>query len=73
MENRYKFAIIAFLLGGLGIQEFFLGNNLRGVLGILFCWTGIPAIVAIVQLIIAIMANDDDEWLAKYPNNKFVR
>ena len=73
MENRYKFAIIAFLLGGLGIQEFFLGNNLRGVLGILFCWTGIPAIIAIVQLIIAIMANNDDEWLVKYPNNKFVK
>lgn len=73
MENRYKFVIIAFLLGGLGIQEFFLGNNLRGVLGILFCWTGIPAIVAIVQLIIAITSNNDDEWLAKYPNNKFVK
>lgn len=73
MEKRFQFAIIAFLLGGLGIQEFFLGNDFRGVLGILFCWTGIPAIVAIVQLIIAILAEDDDEWLAKYPKNRLVK
>lgn len=73
MEKRFQFAIIAFLLGGLGIQEFFLGNDFRGVLGILFCWTGIPAIVAIVQLIIAILAEDDDEWLSKYPKNRLVK
>ena len=73
MEKRFQFAIIAFLLGGLGIQEFFLGNDFRGVLGILFCWTGIPAIVAIVQLIIAILAEDDNEWLGRYPKNRLVK
>ena len=73
MEKRFQFAIIAFLLGGLGIQEFFLGNDFRGVLGILFCWTGIPAIGAIVQLIIAILAEDDNEWLGRYPKNRLVK
>lgn len=73
MEKRFQFAIIAFLLGGLGIQEFFLGNDFRGVLGILFCWTGIPAIVSIVQLIIAILAEDDDDWLGRYPKNRLVK
>lgn len=71
MKKRYKFAITAFLFGGLGIQEFTLGNIGRGILGILFCWTGIPAIIAIVQFIKALTAKDDETFFAKFPNNKF--
>lgn len=68
MEKRFVFAIVAFLLGGMGIQEFLIGNTLRGVLGILFCWTGIPAIVAIVQIVKALTAGSDEKFLEMYPN-----
>ena len=70
MEKRFVFALIAFFLGGLGIQEFVLGNTVRGILGILFCWTFIPALVALVQLIKALCAGSDTAFLQMYPNCK---
>lgn len=70
MEKRFGFVIIAVLLGSLGIQEFVLGNTLRGILGILFCWTGIPAIVAIVQIIKALCAGSDAAFMSMYPGCK---
>lgn len=77
MDNRFIFAIIAFFLGSLGIQEFFLGNHFRGVLGILFCWTYIPAIIAIIQIVIALFCSSDKEFYMKWPravvfNSKYV-
>ena len=70
MEKRYIFAIVAFFLGGIGIQEFLVGNTARGVLAVLFCWTGIPAIVALVQLVLALTAGSDEKFLERYPNCK---
>ena len=70
MQKRFIFSIFALLLGSLGIQEFLLGNNLRGVLGILFCWTGIPAIIAIIQIIQALCSGSDEKFDEIYPNNK---
>ena len=67
MENRFIFAIIAFFLGTLGIQEFILGNTFRGVIGILFCWTGIPAIIALVQMVIALCCGSDEAFYARWP------
>ena len=71
MQKRYIFSIVAFLLGGLGIQEFLLGNTVRGVLGIVFCWTGIPAIIALIQIVRALCSGSDEEFNRIYPNNKF--
>lgn len=45
------FAILALLLGGLGIHLFYVGKTVRGLLHLLFCWTFIPAIVALVDAI----------------------
>lgn len=70
MQKRFIFALIAFFLGGLGIQEFLLGNTLRGILGIVFCWTGIPAIIAIIQIIRALCCGSDENFDNIYPNNK---
>jgi len=70
MEKRFIFSLVAFFLGGLGIQEFLLGNTMRGILGILFCWTGIPAIIAIVQIIRALCCKSNEEFNNIYPNNK---
>ncbi|MBQ0016814.1 MAG: NINE protein [Bacteroidales bacterium] len=67
MDKRYIFAIAAFLLGSLGIQEFLLGNTARGILGIIFCWTCIPAIVAIVQIVKALCAGSDEQFFEMYP------
>lgn len=68
MEKRFVFAIIAFLGGGLGLQEFLIGNDARGALGIIFCWTGIPAVIAVVQAVRALCSGSDEEFLRIYPH-----
>lgn len=70
MEKRFVFSLVAIFLGALGIQEFLLGNTLRGILGIVFCWTGIPAIIAIIQIVRALCSGSDEEFNKLYPNNK---
>lgn len=39
------------LLGTFGIEHFYLGNTLRGVLSLLFSWTLIPTVLAIIDLL----------------------
>lgn len=40
---------LAFLLGGLGAHRFYLGQIWQGVLYVLFCWTWVPAILALFE------------------------
>jgi TM2 domain-containing membrane protein YozV len=41
--------LLAIFLGGLGIHHFYMGNLIAGVLYLIFCWTFIPAIVALLE------------------------
>ena len=53
--------LFAILLGGIGVHHFYTGQTLRGVLDILFCWTGIPAIIGLVEGIVW-LCDDDAGW-----------
>lgn len=56
--------VLALFLGGLGIHKLYLGVG-RWWLYLLFCWTFIPAIIALVELIqYAMMSNE--AFHAKY-------
>ena len=57
-------AILNILLGDFGVGHFYTGQTLRGVLDIIFCWTGIPAIIGIVEGIIW-LCDDDASWAAR--------
>lgn len=59
--DRIAAAILAILLGDFGIQHFYTGQTLRGILDILFCWTGIPAIIGLVEGIIW-LCDDEASW-----------
>tara|TARA_A200000113_G_scaffold186026_1_gene173025 strand:- start:16 stop:330 length:315 start_codon:yes stop_codon:yes gene_type:complete len=41
--------LIALFGGSLGIHKFWLGEIVYGVLYLLFCWTLIPAIIALIE------------------------
>jgi TM2 domain-containing membrane protein YozV len=48
-KNRVLAIVLALFLGGLGIHRFYVGRAGSGVIYLLFCWTGIPAIVAVLE------------------------
>ncbi len=64
-------AILSILLGDIGVGHFYTGQTLRGVLDIIFCWTGIPGIIGIVEGIIW-LTDTEEEWAARVEgwNNK---
>ena len=59
-KNKVIAAILALLFGGLGLHKFYLGKILWGVIYLLFCWTGIPSIVGLVEGIIYLFTSDED-------------
>ena len=68
-KSRLCAALLAFFLGAFDIHRFYMGKITSGIFMLLFFWTGIPAIVAIINLIMILcgIATDDEgkkivEW-----------
>lgn len=45
------YSALSIMLGGIGIQKFYLGQTKRGILHVLFFWTFIPTILCIIDLL----------------------
>lgn len=62
--NRHKgyweFILLSLFLGFVGIQEFYIGRTFLGVLAILFSWTCIPALVAIIEGVVCMFKGKDE-------------
>ena len=65
MKSKVTAGILAILLGDFGIHKFYLGDTKMGILYLIFCWTGIPAIAGLIEGIMYLMASDAD-FQAKY-------
>lgn len=57
--------ILAILLGSLGAHKFYQGRIGLGLLYLCFSWTLIPAIIAFIEGILMLVA-DEDEYHEKY-------
>ena len=69
--NQIAAGVLSILLGDIGVGHFYTGQTLRGVLDILFCWTGVPAIIGLVEGIIW-LCDSEEEWserVAKWNSN----
>ena len=64
-KNKIVAGLLGIFLGGFGIHKFYLGSVGIGILYLLFCWTGIPAIVGFIEGIIY-LCTDDQSFSAKY-------
>ena len=58
-KNKILAAVLSFFLGWCGIQFFYMGKTLWGVLSLLFFWTYIPAFIGVVYSIIILTASED--------------
>lgn len=59
LVSKVAYVLLAFLVGGLGIHNFYAGKIGLGILYLLFFWTFIPAFAAFVQAIIALCKTSD--------------
>jgi TM2 domain-containing membrane protein YozV len=50
--DKTALALLAFFLGAFGAHKFYVGKYGQGILYILFCWTGIPGLIAFIEFII---------------------
>lgn len=62
LKSKAVFVILALFLGGLGIHRMYLGNWGLGILYLLFCWTGIPMIIAVAEAIVIGFRDDDERF-----------
>lgn len=57
--NKWIYVLLAFFLGGIGAHKFYSGRIGSGICYLLFCWTGIPVIIAFIEFIIALCSRPD--------------
>lgn len=66
--NKVIYVVLAFFLGWIGVHKFYSNQELQGIMHIIFFWTGIPYIIAIISGIITIFFKKaDDEGMIYFP------
>lgn len=53
------YLLLALFLGGIGAHDFYVGKPVKGVIKLAFCWTGIPTIISLFNIIGALINKDD--------------
>jgi TM2 domain-containing membrane protein YozV len=56
--NRTTAALLALLLGGFGIHRFYMRKPISGIFYLLFCWTFIPSVFALIEFIAYLCYSD---------------
>ena len=49
------YLLLAVFLGGIGAHDFYVGKPVKGIIKLAFCWTGIPVIISLFNIICALM------------------
>ena len=66
-KSRLAAILFALFLGGVGAHRFYLGQIGLGIVYLLFFWTGVPAIIALIDAIrFGVTTSDDLEFTQKY-------
>lgn len=63
-KSKALAAVLALFLGGIGIHRFYLGQW-WGLIYLLFCWTFIPSVIALIEAIV-FLCSSDANWNAIY-------
>ena len=65
--NRTIAILLALFLGGFGAHKFYMGKPGLGLLYFFFCWTYIPSVIALIELIIYAVISEK-EFQKRYWN-----
>ncbi len=64
-SSQVAAGVLALLLGGIGAHKFYQGHIRNGLLYLCFFWTGIPAILGIIEGILMLVAAEreyEEKW-----------
>ena len=59
MVSKGTYIALCLFLGGLGIHKFYAGKWFTGLLYVAFCWTWIPVVLALFDLLGAMFKRPD--------------
>lgn len=57
-KSRVTAGLLAILVGGLGVHKFYLEKIGMGFLYLVFCWTFVPAVIALIEGIVYLTQDD---------------
>ena len=60
VKSKIAAGLLGIFLGGIDVHKFYMGKIGMGILYLLFCWTGIPAIVGFIEGVIYLCSNDEN-------------
>ena len=60
MKTKGTAAVLALLLGGIGGHKFYLGQSVQGLLYLFFCWTFIPAFIALIEFFAYLLMSENE-------------
>jgi TM2 domain-containing membrane protein YozV/Tfp pilus assembly protein PilE len=69
IKSQTAATLFAAFLGGLGGHKFYLGKPVWGVVYLLFCWTGLPGLIAFIEALL-MMFMSQQKWAEKYNNGQ---
>lgn len=59
MTNKGTYIALCLFLGGIGAHKFYANKWFQGLLYVAFCWTGVPVIISLIDLLVAIFKTPD--------------
>lgn len=59
--NKVIYIALAIFLGGFGVHKFYAGQTGLGILFLLFCWTSIPHVIAVISAIFTLLFKPADK------------
>ncbi|MCL7987605.1 NINE protein [Sphingobacterium sp. lm-10] len=71
MKDKTTTALLAFFLGGIGAHRFYLGQTGLGFAYLIFCWTFIPACIALFDFVCFLLMSTEN-FNRKYNSNMHV-
>lgn len=57
--NKLVYCLLCFFLGGIGAHKFYARRIGAGIVYLIFCWTFIPAFIALIEFIVALCKKAD--------------